>query len=48
MFKNLRLIFNKSDKIEINDKRTFVLKGFYFYFLNDIKQSNDYFENVKQ
>lgn len=48
LFREVRTYFNKSDKIEINEKSTFLLKGFYYFFQNEIKQSTDYFDNAKE
>jgi hypothetical protein len=47
VFREVRSYFNKSDKIEINEKTSFVLKGFYFFYQNEIKQSSDYFNIAK-
>jgi hypothetical protein len=47
IFREVRSYFNKSDKIEINEKTSFVLKGFYFFYQNEIKQSSDYFNIAK-
>lgn len=47
-FREVRTYFNKSDKIEISEKSTFTLKGFYYFYQNEIRQSSDYFENAKE
>lgn len=44
--KKFRNMLNRSDKLEINERRSFILKGYYFYFLNDFKQAMDYFDNA--
>ncbi len=48
VFREVRTFFNKSDKIEISEKSTFALKGFYYFYQNEIRQSSDYFENAKE
>lgn len=45
--KEFRNYLNKSDKIEINQKRSFSLKGFYYFFQGDFKQSVKYFDNAR-
>ena len=47
-FREVRTYFNKSDKIEISEKSTFTLKGFYYFYQNEIRQSSDYFDNAKE
>lgn len=47
-FREVRTYFNKSDKIEISEKSTFTLKGYYYFYQNEIRQSSDYFENAKE
>lgn len=48
VFREVRTFFNKSDKIEISEKSTFALKGYYYFYQNEIRQSSDYFENAKE
>ena len=45
--KQFRNHINKSDKIDIKQKRTLSLKGFFSYFKGDVKQAHEYFENAK-
>lgn len=45
--KEFRNYLNKSDKLEINQKRSFALKGFYYFFQGDFKQSVKYFDNAR-
>ena len=47
LFRELRSNLNKSDKIEIDEKTSFVLKGYYFFFLNEVKQAAGYFDNAR-
>ena len=46
-FDKIRSYLFKLDRIEINEKKSFILKGYYYFFLNDFKQSINYFENAK-
>lgn len=45
--KEFRNYLNKSDKLEINQKRSFALKGFYYFYQGDFRQSIKYFDNAK-
>lgn len=45
--KEFRTYLNKSDKIEINQKRSFALKGLYYFYQGDFKQSLKYFDNAR-
>lgn len=47
-FLKMRNYLGKSDRIELTEKRAFILKGFYCFFMNDFKQANDYFENARE
>jgi RNA polymerase-associated protein CTR9 len=48
MIKEIRTNLNKSDKIDLKEKASFVLKGYLFFYENDLDQSNNYFDNAKE
>lgn len=37
LFKKLKSNLNRSDKIKINEKTSFMLKGYYYFFIGEIK-----------
>ena len=47
-FQGVKSNLNKSDKIEINEKASFVLKGYFFFYQSEFQQSNNYFDNAKE
>jgi len=46
--KEVRTNLNKSDKIDIKANESFVLKGYLFFYENELEQSNNYFDNAKE
>lgn len=47
LFTDLRKFFQRADKIKVSEKSTLALKGFYYFFSNEIQQSTGYFENAR-
>lgn len=42
----VRKIFYRTDHVNINEKRSFLLKGFYYLFQNQLEKSRDHFDNA--
>lgn len=48
LFQRMRSWFNRTDRIDIHERRSFILKGYYCVFMQDYKQATEYFESGKE